>query len=88
MKRKMLNVRLKDRIQNTIIRQRARVTDKVECIAEAKWELAGRMIWMIYTRRTEWQIQSVGVVGREKHHFRDDIVWQQGRTRTWIMYSS
>ena len=30
MERKMLNVKLKDRIRNTIIRQRTRVTDIVQ----------------------------------------------------------
>ena len=43
MERKMLNVKLKDRICNTIIRQRTRVTDKVHCITSAKWKWVGHI---------------------------------------------
>ena len=41
MERKMLNVKLKDRICNTIIRQRTRVTDIVQYITKTKWKWAG-----------------------------------------------
>ena len=37
MNRRMLNVRLKDRISNTIIRQRTRVTDIVQYVMEMGW---------------------------------------------------
>ena len=41
MKRKMLNVKLKDRIRNTTIRQRTRVTDTVQYVTNTKWKWAG-----------------------------------------------
>ena len=40
MERKILNVKLKDRIRNTIIRQRARVTDIVQYVTNTKWKWA------------------------------------------------
>ena len=43
MERKMLNVKLKDKIRNTIIRQRTRVTDIVHYITNMKWKWAGRI---------------------------------------------
>ena len=39
MDRKMLNVKLKDRIRNTIIRQRTRVTDIVQYVTSTKMEM-------------------------------------------------
>ena len=36
MEKKTINVKLKDRTRNTIIRQRARVTDIASCIIDAK----------------------------------------------------
>ena len=39
----MLNVKLKDRICNTIIRQRTRVTDIVTFVTNANWKWAGRI---------------------------------------------
>ena len=56
----MLNVKLKDRIRNNIIRQRTRVTDIVQYVTNAKWKWAGHIArmkdnrWTI--RSTEWQI--------------------------------
>ena len=53
----MLNVRLKDRFRNTIIRQRTRVTDIVQYVTDMKWKWAGHIArmkdnrWTI--RRTE-----------------------------------
>ena len=82
MKRKMLNVKLKDKIRNTIIRQRSRVTGIVQQVTNTKWKWAGHVTrmkdnrWTI--RSTEWQIKGVRSVGRPKHHWRDDIVEQQG----------
>ena len=43
MERKMLNVKLKDRICNTTIRQRTRVTDKVPYVTNTKWKWAGHI---------------------------------------------
>ena len=34
----MLNVKLKDRIHNTIMRQRTRVKDLVQYVTNAKWK--------------------------------------------------
>ena len=41
--RKMLNVKLKDRIHNTFFRQRTRVTDVVQCATNTKWKWAGHI---------------------------------------------
>ena len=61
MERRMLNVKLEDRIRNTTFRQRTRVTDIVQCVT--KWKWAGHIArmkdnrWTI--RSTEWQIEGV-----------------------------
>ena len=68
--RKMLNVKLKDRLRYTIIRQRTRVTDIVQYVTNTKWKWAGHITqmkdnrWTI--RSTERQIKGVGSVGRPK----------------------
>ena len=41
MERKMLNAKLKDRIRNTIIRHRIRVTDNVQYVTNVKCKWAG-----------------------------------------------
>ena len=75
-------VKLKDRIRDTIIRQRTRVTDIVQYVTNTKWKWAGRIArmkdkrWTI--RSTEWQIKGVRSVGRPKRRWRDDIVWAAG----------
>ena len=67
----MLNVKLKDRVGNTIIRQRTRVTDIVQYVVNTKLKWAGHIArmkdnrWTI--RSTEWQIKGVRSVGRPKH---------------------
>ena len=82
----MLNVKLKDRIRNTNIRQRTRVTDIVQYVTNTKWKYAGHIArmkdnrWTI--RSTEWQIKGVRSVGRPRHRWRDDIVGQQGAVWT------
>ena len=43
MERNMLNVKLKDRIHNTIIRQRTRVTDIVQYVTTMKQKWAGHI---------------------------------------------
>ena len=51
MERKMLNVKLNDRIRNAIIRQRTRVLDIVQYATSTKWKWAGhfaRMKQMCY----------------------------------------
>ena len=80
MKRRMLNVKLKDRIRNTTIRQRTRVTDIVQYEMEM-----GRMKDNRRTiSNTEWQTEGVRSVGRPKRRWRDDIVGQQGAVWTRI----
>ena len=43
MERKVLNVKLEDRIRYTTIRQRTRVTDIVQYVTNIKWKWAGHM---------------------------------------------
>ena len=61
LKRKMLNVKLKDRIRNTIFRQRIRVTDVVQYVTNTKWKSARHIARMKDKRWTirsiEWQIK-------------------------------
>ena len=88
MGRRMLNVKLKDRIRNTTIRQRTRVTDIVQYVTNTKWKWAGHIArikdsrWAI--RSTEWQTEGARSVGRPKRRWRDDIVGQQGAVWTRI----
>ena len=76
MERKMLNVKLKDRIHNTIIWQRTRV----QYVTNTKWKWAGHIVRMtdsrLTIRSTEWQIKGVRSVGRPNRRWRDDIVGQ------------
>ena len=46
MERRMLNVKLKDRIRNTTIRQRTKVTDIVQYVTNTKWKWAGHIARM------------------------------------------
>ena len=39
LERKILNIKLEDRMQNTIVKQRSRVTDIAECLIKATWAL-------------------------------------------------
>ena len=82
MERKMLKVKLKDRIRKTIIRHRTRVINIVQYVTNTKWKWAGHIArmkdnrWTI--RNTEWQIKGVRSVRRPESRWRDDIVGQQG----------
>ena len=71
MTRKMHDVTLKDRLRNTIIRQRTRVTDIVQYVTNMKWKWVGHIARMkdkrSTIRSTEWQIKGVRSVGRPKH---------------------
>ena len=64
----MLNVKLKDRIRNTTIRQRTRMTDIVQYVTNTKWKWDGHIAPMKGNRRairsTEWQIKGVRSAGR------------------------
>ena len=42
-KRRMLNVKLKDSIRNTATRQRTRVTDTVQYVTNTEWKWAGHI---------------------------------------------
>ena len=78
---------LKDRIHNTTIRQRTRVTDIVQYVTSTKWKWAGHIVrmkdnrWTI--RSTEWRTEGIRSVRRPKH-WREDIVGQQGVVWTRI----
>ena len=43
MEQRMLNAKLKDKIRNTTIRQRTRVTDIVQYVTNTKWKWAGHI---------------------------------------------
>ena len=49
---RMLNVKPKDIIRNTTIRQRTRVIDIVQYITNTKWKWAGHIARMKYIRWT------------------------------------
>ena len=80
MERKMLNVKLNNRIQNTIIWQRTKVTDLSKYVRNVKSKRAGHIARMEgnrwTTRSTEWQIR------RAQDHldlyWEDDNVWRPG----------
>ena len=80
----MLNAKLKNRIRNTIIRQRTGVTDIVLCVSNVKWKWVGHIDQIKDSRSTEWQTEGVRSVGRPKRRWRDDIVGQQGAVWTRI----
>ena len=87
-RRMLLNVKLKDRIRNTNIRQRTRVTDIVQYVTNTKWKWAGHIArmkdnrWTIRSR--EWQTEGLRSVGRPKRRWRNDTVGQQGVVWTRI----
>ena len=72
MERRLLNVKLEDRIRNTTIRQRTRVADIVQYVTNTKRKWAGHIAqmkdnrWTI--RSTEWQTEGVRSAGRPKRH--------------------
>ena len=82
----MLNVNLKDKIRNTIIRQSTKVTDIAENVTNEIWKRAGHITrmndnrWTI--RNTEWQMTGVRSAGRPTRRWRDDIVGQLGTVWT------
>ena len=82
MERKMLNVKQRGRILNTIIRQRTRVTDIVQYVTDTKWKWAGHFAQMkdngCTTTSTEWQTKGRKVSWKIKTLFESDIVGQQG----------
>ena len=75
MERKMLNVKLKDRIRNIIIRQRTKVTDIVKYVTNAKW----KTLWVGHIARMKiykWTITLEAQSGRwrAKDHLEDQNV--------------
>ena len=88
MERRMLNVKLKDRISNTTIRQRTRVTDIVQYVTNTKWKWPGHISQMKDNRWTirsiKWQTEGVRSVGRTKRRRRNDIVGQQEEVWTRV----
>ena len=66
----MLDVKLEDRIRNSTIRQRARVTDIVQHVTNTKWQWAGHIARMKDNRWTirsiEWQTDGLRSAGRPK----------------------
>ena len=74
--RKMPNVKLKNRIRNTIIRQ----IDIVQYVTSVKWKWAGYITQMkdnrCTIRSTEWQIKGIKPVGRPKRCWWDDCMTQ------------
>ena len=83
-----LGQRMKERIRNTIIRQRTRVTDIVQYVTNTKWKWAGHIARMKdnrwTTRSTEWQIKGVRSAGRPTRRWRYDTVGQRGAVWTRI----
>ena len=79
MERRMLNVKLKDRIRNTIIRQRTRGSDIVQYVTNMKWKWAGHIARMKDNIWTVRSTEGVRSVERPKSRWRDDIF---GATRS------
>ena len=76
MERKVLHVKLQDRIGNSVLRHRTRVTDIVQYLTNANGNgLDTSPEWVISS--TEWQIKGVRSVGRPKRRWTNDIVGQQ-----------
>ena len=60
MERRMLNVKLKDRIRNTTIRQRTRVIDNIQYVTSAKRKWAGHITRMKDNRWTKHRVADRG----------------------------
>ena len=83
MERKMLKIKIKDRITCASIRQKTNLKDVVEFAAKQKWKWAGHVARMTdnrWTQRvTDWRPR-IGKRsrGRQTRRWRDDIVQQKG----------
>ena len=55
MERKILNIKIKDRISNRTIRERTKVDDVIKVVTKAKWRWAGHVARMSDNR---WTIRS------------------------------
>jgi len=81
MERKMLNIKLQDRVRAEKIRERAEVTDVVKHMQKQKWKCAGHLARMKdnrWTKRcTEWQPR----MGRGREDQRRDGWMTSGKRR-------
>ena len=85
MERKMLNLKIKDKIPYTEIRKRTRVQDIVQFVLKQKWKWAGHVARLDdnrWTQRvTEWQPrEGRRSRGRQRKRWRDDLVQFKGVT--------
>ena len=85
MERKILNIKIKDRISNRTIRERTKVDDIIEVVTKAKWRWAGHVArmsdnrWTI--RSTEWQVRTGNRSrGHPRRRWQDDITQYIGAT--------
>ena len=83
MERKMLGIKLQDKIPNKEIREKTKLNDILEVITRSKWKWAGHVArmsdnrWTI--RSTEWQVrEGKRSRGRPKRRWQDDICQYQG----------
>ena len=81
--RRMLGISLRDKIRNTEIRRRTKVSDVMEKISRLKWKWAGHIARMPedrWTRRVvQWQPrQSQRNRGRPAYRWADDLVATAG----------
>ena len=87
MERKMLDLKLKDKIPCAEIRKRTKIIDTIEYTLKQKWKWAGHIARLKdnrWTRRcTEWQPRrGKRSRGRPSRRWQDDITEKEGNT--WI----
>ena len=87
MERKMLDLKLKDKIPCTEIRKRTKIIDTIEYTLKQKWKWAGHIARLKdnrWTKRcTEWQPRrGKRSRGRPSRRWQDDITEKEGTT--WI----
>ena len=87
MERKMLDLKLQDKIPYSEIRKRTKTTDMIEYTLKQKWRWAGHIARMKdnrWTKRcTEWQPRrGKRSRGRPSRRWQDDITRKEGTT--WI----
>ena len=85
MERKMLNLKIKDKVPYTEIRKRTRVQDIVQFVLKQKWKWAGHVARLDdnrWTQRvTEWQPRECRRSRRrQRKRWRDDLVQLKGVT--------
>ena len=87
MERKMLGLKLQDKIPGSEIRKRTKIIDITEYTLKQKWRWAGHIARMIdnrWTKRcTEWQPRrGKRSRGRPSRRWQDDITREEGTTWT------